>query len=446
MSKGSQWLPLLIIYIPFPTNLFTLRCMDNRLTRNRIELLVLFALYVVILPKAYMAIDKDLFLDWTLYIHHHGLQNVYGNATIDYPPVFTYIMYIFGLLQGTDTNIVHNFEYIKLFTLFFDFLPIVVLCAFRQKILSFKIPYLFLLLNVAYLFNCMVWGQIDGIYTNLVFLALLTGIFYPVPAILLYVLALNAKVQAIQFLPVMVLILFYSIRRFSTLLSGILAAIALQVVILLPFIISGQLGKMIHVFTHVVNRYNNLSINAYNIWYLITRGNPFFVNSNDVYFIFSYKTIGLIFFGLSLMAIGIPFIKMVWTLRKNGFAFSKQQYEMLFLGTGLSALFFFYFNAQMHERYSHPTIIFFFFYGVVSKNYRLYILASIPYFLTLDKTFAYPDGFLPIVHYKIIYAAKVIALWHTVVVVYGSYLYYKLVRSGNEEQSGESLLHKENIQ
>ncbi|NDC40748.1 MAG: hypothetical protein EBZ77_04225 [Chitinophagia bacterium] len=100
-------------------------------------------------------------------------------------------------------------------------------------------------------------------------------------------------------------------------------------------------------------------------------------------------------------------------------------YELLFLGTGLVCLYFFYFNAQMHERYAHPIILFFFFYGAASGKYWLYILASIPYFLSLDKCF--PD-YLPVIHYKFIFASKIIAIWYTATVVYGTWLYIQLVR------------------
>lgn len=402
--------------------------MNNSLTRQRIEILLLFALYLVILPKAFMAYDKDLFCSWAVYIHHHGFQNIYNNPTTDYPAVYLYGLYIFDLLQGTDANIIRNFDTIKIFALFFDFLPIVVLCCFRQKILSFNIPYLYLLINIAYLFNTMIWGQIDSIYTNLIFIAVITGIFYPVAGILLYVLALNTKVQSIQFLPVMVLITIYSTRKLKTVVVAIIAAIALQLMLFLPFILSGQTGRAIHVFTSVVNRYNNLSLSAFNIWYLITGGNPAFTNSNDVYFIFSYKTIGLIMYCIALLAVLAPLVKRIWTLRKHKLPMDDKAYQILFLSTGLACLFFFYFNAQMHERYSHPIIIFFFFYGVASKNYKLFILASIPYYLSLDKSFSYPDGYLPVIHYKIIYASKIIALWYTATVVYGSYLYYKLAQ------------------
>ncbi len=113
---------------------------------------------------------------------------------------------------------------------------------------------------------------------------------------------------------------------------------------------------------------------------------------------------------------------------KNELSFDARDYELLFLSTGLLCLYFFYFNSQMHERYAHPIIILFFFYAVVSKNYKLYILASIPYLLSLDKSFSFPDGYLPIVHYKFIYASGIIAGWYTVTLVYGSCLFYRLNR------------------
>ena len=401
--------------------------MDNSLSQSRIELLLLFALYLIILPQAYMEYDMGFWREWALYIHHHGLGNAYGGP-INYYPVYVYSLYVFDLLQETDTNIIHHINSIKILFVFFDFLPLFVLCCFRQKILSFKIPYLYLLLNVAYVFTSLVWGQIDSIYTNLAFLAILTGIVYPVAGSLLFLLALNTKPQAIEFLPVMGIVLLYSVRKIKTLAGIIISCVAAELLILLPFMNSGGVGRLYDITLHVVGLYNNLSLCAFNIWYLITRGNPYFINDTSTYFIFSYKTWGLILFAISGAFVFVPLLKNVWHVRQKGLDFDKQHYELLLLGAGVFCLFFFYFNAEMHERYAHPIIIFFFFYGVVSGNYKLYILASIPYFLSLDKSFSFPDGYLPIVHYKIIYASKIIALWYTATVVYSSYLYYKCLQ------------------
>jgi Gpi18-like mannosyltransferase len=401
--------------------------MDNSLSRNRIEILLLFALYLVILPQSYMDYDMGFWREWALYLHHNGLGNAY-NGTINYLPVYVYGLYFYDLLQGTDTNIIHHINSIKVLFVIFDFLPVFVLCCFRQKIFSFKIPYLYLLLNVAYVFTSMVWGQIDSIYTNLAFLAILTGLLYPVAGSLLFLLALNTKPQAIEFIPIMSLVLLYSVRSASTVIKILLSAVAVQFVILLPFIHSGGVGRLLHISGHVVGLYQQLSLCAFNFWYLAARGNPFFIKDTSTYILLSYRTIGLLLFTASAAAVLIPLMKRIWLARKNTLGIDSQTYSQLLLGTGLLCLFFFYFNTEMHERYAHPVIIFFFFYGVVSKNYKLYVLVSISYFLSLDKSFSFPDGYLPIVHYKIIYASKIIALWYTVTIIYGSYVYYRLCR------------------
>jgi len=400
--------------------------MDNSLTKARIELLLLFILYLFILPRVYMDYDMSFWRQWALQIHQHGLANAY-NSSINYFPVYIYGLYIYDLLQGTEANIIHNINSIKILFVCFDFLPLVVLCAFRQKLLAFKIPHLFLLLNVAYVFNSMVWGQIDSIYTNLAFLAIITGILYPVGGLLLYVLALNTKQQAIEFLPIMAIVLFYSIRNLKTVAIALTCAVALQLALLLPFISTGGAGKLSQIAMNTVGLYHNLSISAFNIWYIIARGNPYFINDTDTYILLSYRIVGLILFAVVALAAIIPIFKKVAQLRKSNLSFDEQAYKVLFLGTGLLCLYFFYFNTQMHERYAMPIIIFFFFYGVASRNYKLYILASIPFILSLDKAFAFPDGYLPIVHYKIIYASQVLAIWYTATVIYGSYLYYRLV-------------------
>jgi Gpi18-like mannosyltransferase len=244
----------------------------------------------------------------------------------------------------------------------------------------------------------------------------------------MYLLALNTKPQAIEFLPVMALALWYGLRQFKTAFIAIAAAAGLQLLLLLPFLTNGGVTRLMHHVVESVDRYNILSISAFNIWYLIQPNNPYFINDKDTFVIFSYKIIGLCLFAIASLLVFLPMAKQIGKLRKEKLHIDDHTYKLLFLGTGLLCLYFFYFNTQMHERYAHPIIIFFFFHAIVSGNYRLYILASIPYFLSLDKAFSFPNGYLPIVHYKFIFASKVIALWYTATVAYGSYLFYRLAR------------------
>lgn len=399
--------------------------MDKSLMRGRIELLLLFALYLVVLPRVYMDHDMSSFREWALFIHHHGISHVYDSPTVNYHPLYLYALYIYGLLQGSDAAIAANMYTIKSLFVFFDFLPLFVLCMFRQRILNFKIPYLYLLLNIAYVFNSMVWGQADSMYTNLAFLSIIVALVHPTAAIMLFVMALNTKAQSIIFLPALALSLFYRVRSLKTAFTMVIPAAILQLLILIPIMAGSGLSQMVQVVRHSVDFYHHLSICAFNLWYIIIPGNPYFINDTDTLFLLSYKAIGLLLFFTASALVLAPLLHHFMALRQKKEQPSSTTYSLLFLGTGLTSLFFFYFNSQMHERYAHPIIIFFFFYAVTSGNYRLYILASIPYFLSLDKCF--PD-YLPIVHYKIIFASRIIAIWYTATVVYGCVLYYRLVK------------------
>ena len=396
--------------------------MDNSLTRNRIEILMLFALYLILLPRVYMDYDMSFTREWALQIHRYGLSNAYDHG-INYFPVFVYGLWVYDLFQGTEANIIANINNIKILMVCFDFLPIIVLCGFRQRILQFKIPYLYLLLNIAYVFNSMVWGQIDSIYANLSFLAILTGILYPVTGSVLYLLALNTKPQAIEFIPVMFAVLLYSVRQWSVAIKGLVAIASLQVVILLPWLNNGGVGKLWYFATHAVDLYHHLTICAFNIWYLLVPARHFYIDDRETFIFISYKATGLIMFTASAIVIVWPLLKQMWLARRQQILLTSSHYEKILLGTGLLCLYFFYFNTQMHERYANPIIILFFFYGVISRNYKLYVLASIPYFLSLDKCF---PNFLPVHHYKIIWADKILALWYTATVLYGSWLWWQL--------------------
>ncbi len=403
---------------------------ENSVVKNRIEILLLFVLYLVLLPRVYMDYDMGFWRDWALAIHRYGVSEAYNHG-INYFPVFVYGLYFFDLLQGTEQNIINHINSIKVLFVFFDFLPLFVLSCFRQKILAYKIPHLYLLLNVAYVFNSMVWGQIDSIYANLCFLALVTGLLYPVVSVCLFTLALNTKPQAIEFLPVLGIVWLFSIKKPGKLVAAVAGAVAIQFLLLIPFLANGAYQRLFYFAAHSVDLYNKLSISAFNIWYLIVPGNPYFINDKDTFLILSYKSIGLILFCISMVAILAPVVRHFLALRQLQSAPNADTYRFLFLGTGMLCLSFFYFNTQMHERYANPIVILFFFFGVVSGNYKLYVLASIPYFLSLDKCF--PD-YLPIVHYKLIFASRIIALWYTATIIYGGYLYYRLCKSASNAQ------------
>jgi Predicted integral membrane protein len=405
--------------------------------KARIIIGLLFILIAALMPHSFMQFDLEHWLKWALLIHRDGLTNIYNHRVADYQPLYYYFLWFFDWIQGSKPNIVENIGYIKLLPLCFDFLPVIVLCCFRQTIINTKIPYLYLLLNIAYLFNTCIWGQIDSIYTCLCFFAILYGARKPVLSAFLFAFALALKPQPIIFLPIMGVIWLYGVRNFKTILVMLFTIAITWLVIALPFIVAGKGQDVWNVVVGAVGRFPRVSLGAFNIWYLITKDNPYHTLDKTTYFILSYKQWGLIFFlissGLVMLTVLFRFIR----ARIEKEHLSQDMIKMLMLTAGIITLYFFYFNTQMHERYAHATLLFFFFYGVLQKDYKLYILASIPYFLSLDKLM--PD-YLPVTHYKIIWASQVIALWYTLELIYSSYLFFSQYKLKQEYQKLKAAL------
>jgi Gpi18-like mannosyltransferase len=401
--------------------------------KARLEVGLLFILLLFAMPHGGMEFDLEFWQNWAVYIHKYGLGNAYNNPEINYHPIVLYILYLYGQLQGSEQLIRENIYLVKYATLLFDFLPIVVLCCFRQRLIRRKIPYMFLLLNIAYLFNTVIWGQVDGIYTNLTFLAIIFAGEKPVLSIWLFTVALLTKLQAIVFLPILFLLLFYSIQNVKQVAAGLFLSIATIFIVLLPFVLAGTAYKFLHVVTHGVGFYHNLSLGAFNMWYLFYH-DVFHIMDNGKFIVLTYMQTGLLIFfvlsGITLLPLIARSIQL--RFRRDCQRDGEDILQLVTLTCALITLYFFYFNSQMHERYAHPMIIFLFFYGVLSGNYKVYMLASIPYLLSLDK--CYPD-FFPIHHYKIIFASKVIAIWYTLTLAYAMYEFfrqYKIKDSINE--------------
>src|SRR5690606_18915889 len=89
--------------------------------------------------------------------------------------------------------------------------------------------------------------------------------------------------------------------------------------------------------------------------------------------------------------------------------------ELIFVTVGLLCFYFFYFNTQMHERYMQPAVILFFFYAVYSRNYIPYILISIAYLMSLEKTF---PNFLGVPLHRVLFSSRAIALLYTATLAY----------------------------
>jgi len=353
--------------------------------------LLLFITYYALMPAGGHWSDMGLWRFWALHIYDHGLGQVYQSGT-DYPPIYHYFLWIYTELQGTRLAVENHIGSLKYMTLVFDF----VAGAYLVRLLRARVGSaterlalsLLFFLNIAYFYNTVIWGQVDGILACFI----IASVYYAhqkriVPALLFIVLATSFKIQAIVFLPLVGLMLVpVVIEKFSwrRLVIWICSVAVFQSVILLPFWLAGDLNLVFKVIFGSAERYPVVSMNAYNYWYWFF-DEPMMTSDKGI------RSIGLaFFFGLSAVAL-LPVVRNVYfrIARKENSGTDLQQ---LLLAGALCGLIFFFFNTQMHERYSHPAILLLAGYALLSGRFIGYLLVSIAYFLNMDGVLRHFDA------------------------------------------------------
>lgn len=333
--------------------------------------------------------DKICFISWSNYIFANGLQNIYKFG-IDYLPIFQYILFLYGKIQGTAESVVMNINSLKYVTLIFDVFSAYLVYSFVKTKYKTKesafLATLFILLNIAYFYNNVIYGQVDGIYTCIVFISILYGLKKNISlSVFFIVLAINFKLQAIIFLPLIGLLIFPEIWKnlsFKNIIIWLTPVFILQFLILLPFIISGDLLILLKVVKSSMGKYPKVSMGAFNVWYL------FFEDPNQIFdkqgiFGRSYNRYGLLVFSISL------FITIWYLIKQTLYVLKRKKYisiptEKIILMATLTPLVFFYFNTQMHSRYIHPSILFGGVYALYTKRPLAFVLLSIAYFLNIE--------------------------------------------------------------
>lgn len=320
--------------------------------------------------------DKYFWISWSKAIAERGLGNIYSNPEVNNFPVVLYLLKAFTLFFSSDTIDIFSINYLKCFAIIFDFATLAAVVSLLKKNNINLLFCLALLFNPAFWYNTIIWGQVDSIHTFFVFVAVLFAINQkPLPALVFMLLAVNTKVQAIVFLPVILLLIFttkaLSSLRFTKVLIAVFVLLFIQLIIFLPFIVSGNFGQTIHsLINSSVDFYPTLSRNAYNLWYLFF-ADP--LNTSDqMLFLFPLKWWGILLFILFYALIVFLFLK------------SKKGLAEIFLLLALVSLSFFFFNTQMHERYVYPVVLFAGLYAIFSKRYLVFIISSVAYLLNLE--------------------------------------------------------------
>ncbi|MBI1305132.1 MAG: hypothetical protein GC181_00805 [Bacteroidetes bacterium] len=358
--------------------------------RYLVQAAFLMFLMLFINPEYPNGWDTECWRTWATCIKEHGLGKVYECGT-DYLPLYHYILWLFGSFQSGTAELISNLSYLKLYTYAFDLISgfyiinwLIRLGLPEEKALNRVVFYV---LNAAILYNTLVWGQVDSIFTAFVFISVFfTWRKKVVPAILFFILALNMKLQAIVFFPVIGLFLLPEIiHSFSLkkLIVWIAAPALLQFLIVLPFLKAGTFPILWKIVFDSVDKYPVISMNAYNLWHFLINGNLMIIPDDRLWLGLTLKKWGLIlFFAFSFSVLSPLLLRLIKALKeKQKVRFTP---EIMWLSMALIPLAFFFFNTQMHERYSHPALIFLIVYGLYKKDPLPAVLACVAYLLNLE--------------------------------------------------------------
>ncbi|WP_276133888.1 hypothetical protein [Polluticoccus soli] len=355
--------------------------------------ILLFAL-IAFNIKAFPIYDYDNWC-WTVWASHdlkEGLSNAYNDPNspmrTNYLPVFHYILYVFGLICGSEKIINENVHYIKLATLAIDWLGLWYIYKWIDKKIAFYWLVILSLVNIAYSYNTLIWGQVDGIVATFAFISTYYG-FHRKTALsaLFFILALNTKLQAIIFFPVWGF--FYlqhalEQRTLKSFLLPLMAMAATQFVILIPFL--GTIDRILEVAFNLVGQYPHVSVMAFNYWHIALGDGVWNLPDTGNYIGgITYRQFGFATFFLCSFLALLPMLRVLYTRMVAGMKRLELTREQVWLICAVLGLCFFFFNTQMHERYSHPAFIFIAAYAFYTKRFLPYIIFSAAYFLNVEK-------------------------------------------------------------
>ena len=298
------------------------------------------SLRIYFLLKPGYTFDINCFLSWGGKIKESGFWSLFGGnyyqtGGIDYPPLVPLISsWWFALKHSNDIL------FFKILPTLFEIGLIAVSVFFISKS-SFKYKNILLIvviLQPALALVSSAWGQVDSVVSLLVIVGFLfwERNFYT-SSIFLF-LAFLAKPQAAIAIFIYFICLFFRPNKRDFFKQAILFLVLLATVVLV-FKVFGN-SNFLDPYTKSVGRYTNLSLNAFNVWWLMFHDKAWTMQDT----VGPYKKIGLFLFAI----FEIPVL--IYALKK------KVHSSALMLLAGYSYLVFFIFPTQIHERYLFPAI------------------------------------------------------------------------------------------
>ncbi len=387
--------------------------------------LFIYLFVLFLLPEFCHPYDSSCWANWASQLQEQGFVSAYDKTSdINYLPLYLYILKGFSYLI-TDGQFYPNVYRLKAITWMFDIMSILLLCS-MVKLESKRLRYfIFGILNVGFFYNTIIWSQVDGILACFVFSSFYFAYYKRAfLSIILFILGLNFKLQAIIYAPVL-LVLWLPELKVKTLILFVFAALLLQCIIILPFVINGNAKNIWLVAFNSVDNSKVVSMNAFNLWYLFLKGNLMEIPDNlPILFGYTWRSIGLGLFCFFSTMVCLPLYLNVYKARilKHAVSFDL---KLLLLSMTLMCYVFFFFNTQMHERYIHPAIIFLTALAFIF-NKKLYwviwLLVSLNYACSLE----YVCDYLLLDKYKLmVFTPPFIAKVYTLGLMLLLYVWYK---------------------
>lgn len=340
--------------------------------------------------------DIQLFKIWGRTAAESGVANLYDKTWCDYPPGYLYVLKGIGQIYRVFYPAFEEKTYlfdllIKLPGILSDLLIGLVVFWFLRRKIIFRLA---LMMAAAWLFNPVailnsaVWGQVDALPALFALLAVILLLrrkdFY---AWALLAAAILIKTQMFILLPVFLLITWRR-RGWRALINGFCGALCASIIVLLPFILSHKVDQVLERVLNAVGEYPQLSMNAYNFWWLVGWGHA--RNIFDANYLFGFVT-------YRAAGVGLLFLFMVLLLK---YLYKKSGDEMALISAcGLALFGFFMLPTEIHERYIVLVLPFLLLPGALDRRWLMvFIVLSLTSFLNLCGSLAgpYPNNLPPL--------------------------------------------------
>lgn len=370
---------------------------------------------ILVLPNPGFEADISFWKSWGLAQYDHGIVWSIENTNNNYPTAFAYVLGMMTRVYSIFAD-PHNFDQYwsntnlafltisKLPSVIADF-GILAIILFLGKIAIKKsktlglpeLPFsIYALFAILYILNPLSiidgawWGQVDSVGVFIFLLAFLLVVFKkPYLAGFVYMVSMMTKLQNMIYGPAF-FVLLWQMTGFKGLMRGVAGTVSAFIGLNIEFFVANKMNLVIQQLTVNYDYFPFLSLNAYNLWWIVARANGMYtLDKYSILGLINAKTLGLFIFIASYLMACLILVKdtIIGMFRKTG--------EMVHLPDPQTLIYrfwtamvivnasFFLFQTESHDRYAFPLCVFiliwglYFLYTATTKQERQSIFRSL---------------------------------------------------------------------